>query len=298
MSKTDFINISESEINRFADTVKTVYELEQSPTIPQLPDSFNLSRNVDFHKNEVKGTFASALNFTGIDISTNSEWEYHVVDFTISTTILGDIEGPVMSATYGVGCRIVLQIKKTDLDISIDLAQLAAQSQLGLVKVNVALHLKGFGTILPDVPDGLFTFQKFTMDKYTKINTLINNVENLLTDTSKHSTFDPVLLGVSLKRLYTDDVEDIFESGNYALWRIKKSSSLEKAIENADKYSIKIDKEIVRRVYALILQRPPLAIEGAEALPIGKSKPGNSEQARARDLLVKYRMLSKKDGME
>ncbi|MCG8376215.1 MAG: hypothetical protein MI702_07010, partial [Chlorobiales bacterium] len=234
MAQTDFINLSPSEINSFRNTVKTVYEIPTAPTVPSLPADANLNQNVEVSTNEITGTFSASLGFGGVNVSADSQYEYHAMDIMKSTVVQGDINGPVLSATYGVGCRIVLKIKKTNAEVDIKLPQLAAQTELGMVDTSIALQLKGFGPgSLPDIPDDLFVFSEFDLAKYTKLNKLINNVENFLTNPDNENSYDPILIGVELKRLYTDDIEEVLKHGNYALWRIKKGNSLKEAFEIA-----------------------------------------------------------------
>ncbi|OJJ17038.1 hypothetical protein BKI52_30445 [marine bacterium AO1-C] len=296
MAQTDFINISPSEINSFRNTVKDVYELGETPNVPELPNNANLNQTISVTTNQIKNTFSASLGFGGVNISADVEHEYHAYDIVKSVVVQGSIEGPIMSATYGVGCRLILKIKKTDLEVNIDLSQLAAQTELGLVNTSIALELKGFGAgSLPNIPSDVFTFSKFDLDKFTKVNNLINSVLTFLTNPANESSYDPILLGVDLKKLYTDDIEDILKFGNYALWRIKKGTPLKEAISIANENGVKLDEEIVRRVYALMLERPQLALENSQDLPIGSNEPNNDESGRARELLVKYRRVTKKD---
>lgn len=296
MAQTDFVNLSPAEINSFRNTVKTVYEIPTVPSVPQLPDGANLNQNVEVTTNEIKGAFSASLGFGGVNVSADTQYEYHAMDIMKSTVVQGSLDGPILSATYGVGCRIILKIKKTNASVDVKLPQLAAQTQLGLVDTSIALQLKGFGPgSLPNVPDDVFTFSEFDLAKYTKVNELINNVENFLTNPANESSYDPILIGVELKRLYADDIEEVLKHGNYALWRIKKGNSLKEAFEIANERGLKVDEEIVRRVYALIMQRPQLALENSQDLPIGNNKPKNEEETRARDLLTKYRQVTKRD---
>jgi hypothetical protein len=296
MSQTDFINLSPAEINSFKNTVKAIYELDATPSVPEFLPGSNLNQNVELTTNQIKGSFSGSLGFGGVNIAADSNFEFYAMDIMKSRVVQGTPEGPVLSATYGVGCRIILKIKKTDISIDVKLPQLAAQTELGLVDTSIAIQLKGFGSeSLPEIPDDIFTFSEFDMEKYTKVNDLINNVVAFITNVENEDTYEPVLIGVELKRLYSDDIEDVLINGNYALWRIKKGDSLKEAIELATENSIEIDEDIVRRTYALIMQRPQLALENAQDLPIGNNKPKNEEESRARDLLVKYRRVTKKD---
>jgi len=296
MVQTDFINLAPAKKNSFRNTLKVVYELPKTPNIPELPDGANLDKNIGITTNEIKGAFSASLGFGGVNVAADTKYEYHAMDIMKSTVAQGTIDGPVLSATYGVGCRIILKIRKTDVSVDVKLAQLAAQTELGFVDTSIALQLKGFGRgALPDIPDDVFTFNEFDLDKYAKINQLINNVENFLTDPKNKDSYDPILIGVELKRLYSDDIEEILTYGNYALWRIKKGNSLKEAFELAKDKGLKLDEEIVRRMYALIMRRPQLALENSQDLPAGNEKPKNEEEARARELLTKYRLVTKRD---
>lgn len=296
MTHTDFINVSPSQVNSFRNTVKSVYELPTVPSIPHLPEGENLNQSVDIMTNEIKDNFGASLGFGGINVSSDTQYEYHAMDIMKSIVVQGNIQGPILSATYGVGCRIILKIRKTDVNIDVKLPQLAAQTELGLVDTSIALQLKGFGpSSLPTVPDDVFTFSKFDFEKYTKVNQLINNVISFLTNPDNENSYDPTLIGVELERLYADDIEDVLTHGNYALWRIKKGSSLKEAFDIANEIGLKVDEDIVRRVYALIMQRPQLALENAEGMPVASNKPKNEDEARARSLLSKYRRVTKKD---
>lgn len=296
MAQSDFINVSPDEINSLRNSVQTLYELPDTPEVPQLPADANLNQNFSVSTNQIKSSFSASLGFGGVNISADVNNEYHAYDIVKTAVVPGSVNGPIMSATYGVGCRLILKISKTEVEVNVDLPQLAAQTELGFLNTSIALQLKGFGSgSIPNIPNDIFTFSKFDLDKFTKVNELINNVKDFLIDPANEQSYDPILLGVELKKLYVDDIEEILKYGNFALWRIRKGTSLKDAIKLANDNKVKIDEDVIRRVYALMIERPQLALTNSQDLPVGSYEPNNEEQARARELLNKFRRVTSKD---
>lgn len=300
MPQSDFIPLSGSELTSFRSTVKAYYELEDIPVIPELPAGTNMNQNVEIITTELNKSFGASVGISGVvNISGDAEYEYHAMDIMKRVIVTGDPAGPILSATYGIGARIILKIKKINSEIDIKLPKLAAQTQLGQVETSIALQLRGFGAgQLPNVEDDIFTFSEFNLDKYTKVNTLINTIENYLTSPDNEQSYDPVLVGVELKRIYADDIADIFEWGNYALWRIAQKNSLSEAFKMAEEKGVQLnatEKDVVRRTYALIFQRPAFSIVGSENQAIGQAAPNNTERTKAKQLLIKYRVFTEQD---
>lgn len=300
MAKSDFIPVSPQELNSLRNSVQVLYELENPPQIPELPAGTNMNAQVDIKTTQLTVGFSGSIGVAGIaNISTDTNYEYYAMDIMKAAVIPGDISGPVMSATYGIGCRILLKIKKIEAEVDIKLPQLAAQTELGMVDTSISLELRGFGAgALPNIPDGIFTFSEFDLDKYSKVNKMIDDIENFLTNPDNENTYDPVLVGIELKRLHTDDMEEVMVWGNYALWRIRQGDTLKQSFDQAEGKGIALDstaKDIIRRTYALLMQRPPYSLVGSENQQIGNNEPNSMEETKAKQMLIKYRHINKKD---
>lgn len=297
MTSTEYVPLDDTTALAFTSTVKSIFELTTAPIVPPLTNINSLG-SLRAQTIRVSLNYAASAGFGPVASgSVTGKTEYYVYELVRPVVVQGTIEGPITSATYGIGARFLMRVSTAEADFKVSLGNVAAAVQLGRVDASVSLKLFGLGAHLASItiPPDLFTFSDFDMETYEAANALIRELSVKLKDLPADSV-NPTLLGVELRRLYSDDLEDALQSGNYALWRIAKGDSLTTALATAAKFKVPVDRDLIQRTYALQLQRPQLALPGAETTEFGKAEPDRTQSRAAKHLVTQYRFVTKADG--
>lgn len=229
--------------------------------VPLAPSVRSLGQELLTHSHFTSLQVSESLGFAFVDLGASSDARILSLDYwwTSEHRVKAAPSARYsLSWVFGVGYRVGVSYAAKGFSGSVSLSMLAAEAQMNARSVSVQVRRSGLPEG-PEVPTELATATELDVDKYSQLVAWQKEVVSYVKAEESRAALQPTLIGLNLVS-HDDLLISTSKSLAFAMWRIYKGSSLNRALELREESTElaegEISSDVVQTVYATLLREP------------------------------------------